>query len=142
MATTTPPDSDTAPEVQARQLIATVQQLIQAGCHYRLDDLATLYAKDLRILIVQPDQQVTHFDYAANMAFFRARKDASAPPLDTTAEFLAAEVQGGTGHVIVSRQLDLGAGPQRIVFSLMLRRTGVGEQWQVFREHATVIGPA
>ncbi len=45
------------------QLTQTVRRLIDAGCHYRLDELATLYAPDLAIVIVQEDGGIAAFDY-------------------------------------------------------------------------------
>ncbi|WP_211327696.1 hypothetical protein [Solilutibacter pythonis] len=123
------------------ELTRTVGRLIEAGCHYRLDELATLYAPDLRILIFLEDGVLLSVDHAENMAFFRDLKAAGAPPLDNSARFEHAEVQGDTGYVIVSRRLDLGVGPKRVVFNLMLRHESA-HGWRVFREHAVVLGDA
>lgn len=120
------------------ELTQAVTALIDAGCHYRLDDLAECYAPDLQILMVQEDGTLHRFDYAQNMAFFKHLHDSGAPPLNTAVHFNAAEVQDGTGYVIATRHMDLGAGEKTIVFSLMLRQeTG---RWRVFREHALIQG--
>ena len=37
--------------------------------------------------------------------------------------------------------MNLGAGEKKIVFTLMLRQTD-GGPWQIFREHAVVVGDA
>lgn len=122
-------------------LRGAVLRLIDAGCHYRLDELATLYAPELRILIVQPDGPVLRFDHAQNMAFFRQRQQAGAPPLDTAAVFNDIEVAGDTGYVSVTRRMALDGGtPRTLVFQLTLaRRDG---RWRVVREHAVVTGTA
>ncbi len=80
------------------------------------------------------------FDYEKNLDFFRSKRDSGAPPLDSTAHFNLAEIQNGIGFVVVTRTMDLGAGPKKIVFSLMLRDVPIG--WQVFRKHAVIAGDA
>ncbi|KPN71850.1 nuclear transport factor 2 family protein [Neisseria sp. 83E34] len=117
-------------------LIQTVQKLIDAGCHYRLDELAQYYTPDLHIIIVQPNGKTAQFDYEQNMAFFRQRLKAGLTALNTSARFDYVGEQGDTGYVITTRNLDLGAGEQTIVFSLMLRQEA--GRWRVFREHAIV----
>ena len=122
-----------------QDLMNAVRTLSDAGCHYRLDELAGCYEPDLQIFIVQPDGNVLSFDYEQNMAFFRERRDAGAPPINTSIHFNIAEVQGGTGFVTATRRMDLGygAGEQEIVFTLMLR-IGDDGKWRVFREHAVI----
>lgn len=124
--------------VWEQPLIDAVNQLIDAGCHYRLDALAQCYAPDLEIVIVQEDGTVVTFDYEQNMAFFRQRHDAAAAPLNTSVEFNYTRQRNGIGYVMATRRMDLGAGEKKIVFTLMLRQEA--KQWQVFREHAVVVG--
>lgn len=120
----------------ARRLGDTAQRLMRAGCHYRLEALAPPYADDLPGLLLQADGRLQGFGRAANLACFRARQQAGAPPPGTTATFHSARGPHGTGHVIARRLMGLGAGPQRIVFSLMLHHSAQG-QWQVFRRQAS-----
>lgn len=123
-----------------QKLIQTIERLIAAGCNYRIDELKEIYAPDLVIHILQEDSSLMTFDYEKNLDFFRSLRDSGAPPLDSTAHFNLAEVQNGTGFVVVTRTMDLGAGPKKIVFSLMLRDAPEG--WQVFREQAVITGEA
>lgn len=122
------------------QLVQTVKKLIDAGCHYELETLATLYHKDLKIIILNEQSECVVFDYDANMQFFANLKQTDAPPLDTSAVFNYAEVQDGIGFVSVTRHLDLGFGKKKIVFHLMLKQTA--QQWQIFREQAVIVGDA
>ena len=94
-----------------QDLMNAVCTLSNAGCNYRLDELAGSYEPDLQIFIVQPDGNVLSFDYEQNMAFF----------------------------VTATRRMDLGygVGEQEIVFTLMLR-IGNDGKWRVFREHAVI----
>ena len=96
-----------------------VRTLSDAGFHYRFDEVAGCYEQ--------------------NRAFFRERRNAGAPPINTSIHFNIAEVQGGTGFVTATRRMDLGygTGEQEIVFTLMLR-IGNDGKWRVFREHAVI----
>ncbi|MDW6004803.1 hypothetical protein [Vibrio mangrovi] len=123
-----------------QRLIQKVEQLSSAGCHYRIEELATIYSPDLVIHILQEDSSLLTFDYQQNLDFFRSLRDSGASPLDTTADFNLAEVQNGTGFVTVTRILDLGAGPKKIIFNLFLEETSEG--WQIFREQAVILGDA
>lgn len=132
----TDPDSPSlTPEQQ--ELKDVVVRLIDSGCHYRLDELAKLYSRDLKIVIVSPDDTVTVFDYEQNMAFFRSRLEAGAAPLDTSARFVHVEVVGDRGYVVVVRHVALvGEARQRIVFSLTLQRSN--HKWKIIRESAVI----
>lgn len=120
------------------ELTEAVSHLIDTACHYRMDELASLYAPDLMIVIVQENGETLTFDHDQNRAFFQSLKDAGAPPLNTAVIFNHAQIHDGIGYVTATRQLDLGQGEKRIVFTLMLRHDGT--RWQVFREHAVVTG--
>lgn len=120
------------------ELVTAVRHLIDTACHYRMDELARLYAPDLMIVIVQENGETLTFDHDQNRAFFQGLKDAGAPPLNTAVIFNHAQIHDGIGYVTATRLLDLGQGEKRIVFTLMLRHDGTC--WQVFREHAVVTG--
>lgn len=119
------------------ELTQAVEKLIDAGCHYRLDELAECYTPDLHIVMRQADGQLMQFDYLANMAFFRGLREQGAPALNTAVRFDYAEVQSEIGYVIATRRMDLGQGEKTIVFTLMLRQQDGA--WRVFREHALVL---
>ncbi len=120
------------------ELKSAVEALIDAGCNYRLSDLEEIYSPELRIVILQPDGSAITFDYEQNMNFFRQLRDSGAPPLDKTAQFNHLEIIGDQGYVIVTRKMALGSTPQTIVFNLML--TKASGHWQVYREHAVILG--
>ena len=118
------------------ELISAVEKLIHAGCHYRLQELAECYTADLQIVMLRPNGIATVFDYEQNMAFFQKLYDDNAPPLNTAVTFNYAQEHNGLGYVMATRRMDLGAGEQTIVFTLMLRQK-MGK-WRVFREHAVI----
>ena len=123
-----------------RELTQAVETLIDAGCHYRLNELAACYARDLEIIMVQENGEIMSFDYEQNMAFFQSLLDSGAPPLNTAVTFNYAQERNGVGYVIATRRINLGAGEKKVVFNLMLTQTADG--WQVFREHALIVGDA
>ena len=118
-------------DTEARQ---TVERLIEAGSHYRLDALEELYHPDLRIVMVDAGGGVQTFDYDENLAFFRARRDAGEPPLGTGARFDYVWAEGDDAQVIVTREMGIGEGLQTLVFSLDLVR--VEGAWRIRRELA------
>lgn len=119
------------------EIEAAVRNLIRAGSTYDLDALDPCYAPDLEIVMVAPDGQAMVFDRAANMAFFRDRRDGGAPPLSQDVRFIHTAATGDIGCAVVERRMALtGPEVQTIVFTLMLRRDGGG--WTVFRETAVV----
>lgn len=129
----------TSPDKQ-QQLKQTVEALIDAGCNYRLHELERLYSADLQIVMVQENGEIASFDYGQNMDFFRRLRDSGARPIDATTSFNYVGFQGDEGYVVVTRHMDLGAGPRKIVFNLMLKHSV--DRWRVFREHAVVVGAA
>lgn len=120
-----------------QELTAAIRHLIDTACHYRIDELATLYAPDLLIVMVDENGKTTTFDHGQNLAFFQSLKDRDAAPLNTAVDFNHAQIHDDVGYVTATRRLDLGQGEKRIVFTLLLRRHG--DHWQVFREHAVVV---
>lgn len=121
-----------------QELKEAIDALIDAGCNYRLDELEKLYAPELTIVMLQPDGNILSFDYQQNMAFFRQLRDSGAAPIDTTAEYNYINVCDQFGYVMVTRHMDLGQGSKKIVFNLMLKK--LSDSWQVYREHAVVVG--
>ncbi|UOP01024.1 hypothetical protein [Kingella potus] len=68
--------------------------------------------------------------------FSKTCATAARTALNTAVKFYYAQRQGGTGYVSAMRRMDLGAGEQNILFTLMLRQEG--GRWRVFREHAHI----
>ncbi|WP_373700320.1 nuclear transport factor 2 family protein [Neisseria dentiae] len=117
-------------------LTQAVQALINAGCHYHLEELAQCYTQDLQIVMLQPNGETAIFDYEQNMAFFQNLRDSGAAPINTTVTFNYAQEYNGIGYVMATRLMNFGAGEQKIIFTLMLRQEA--GKWRVFREHAVI----
>lgn len=120
-----------------KELKEAIEGLIDAACNYRLDEFETLYDPELMIVMLQPDGITLNFDYQKNMEFFRNLRDSGAPPIDKTAEYNYIDGCDQSGYVIVTRQMDLGYGPKKIIFNLMLDKSS--GSWKLYREHAVVV---
>jgi hypothetical protein len=92
----------------------------------------------LKIVIIDPSDQVTVLNYEQNFEFFKSKRDSGASPLETTADFIHLDVSGEFGYVVVVRHVALEDKRQKVVFSLNLKKTEGA--WRVFRETAVIIG--
>lgn len=125
----------TRPNAMA-EVRATVEKLIAAGSSYRVDELERLYHHRLRITKIDETGEVSSLDRDENLEFFRQQREEGAPPLSTEAEFNHVEAMGDRGQVIVTRRMQMGARPEKSIFSLyLLHEDG---RWQIERETAFV----
>lgn len=111
-----------------------IECLIHNGCHYNLEELDELYHPDLKIIIINETGQILTFNRQENMDFFAAKKASGAPPLDTSVEFNYIEANSITAYAIVTRYMNMGYRPEKIIFSLELKKTS--GTWQIYRETA------
>jgi hypothetical protein len=120
------------------ELKVAVEHLIYSGCNYNLSEFKKIYTPDLKIVIIDPSDQVTVLNYEQNFEFFKSKRDSGASPLETTADFVHLDVSGEFGYVVVVRHVALEDKRQKVVFSLNLKKTEGA--WRVFRETAVIIG--
>jgi hypothetical protein len=120
------------------ELKVAVEHLIHSGCNYNLSEFKKIYTPDLKIVIIDPSDQVTVLNYEQNFEFFKSKRDSGASPLETTADFVHLDVSGEFGYVVVVRHVALEDKRQKVVFSLNLKKTEGA--WRVFRETAVIIG--
>lgn len=120
-----------------KELKAAVEHLIHRGCNYDLNEFEKIYTPDLKIVIVDPTDQVSVLNYEQNYEFFRSKREAGDPPLEETAKFIHLDISGDYGYVVVVRHVTMDEKRQKVVFSLNLRFSG--ERWRVFRETAVIV---
>ncbi|WP_231189561.1 nuclear transport factor 2 family protein [Haladaptatus sp. DYF46] len=114
----------------------TIERLIENGSQYNVDELDRIYHDDLTIVKIDEVGEVTAIDKAENMALFREKRDSGAEPLSTEAEFNYASGGSDTGHVIVTRKMQLQSRLEKSVFSIhLVQEDG---RWQVIQETAFV----
>lgn len=112
--------------------------LVSAGSHYRVSELAKIYSKDFSIVLLLPDGSIKSMGYAATIDMFTQLQNSGANPLSEIADIKSIDVFEDKAYVILTRNMDfLGAGQaQKIIFHLMLNKT-TGGPWEIYREHAT-----
>ena len=120
------------------ELKTAVEHLIHSGCNYNLNEFSKIYSPDLKIIIVDPSNQVTVLNYEQNFEFFKSKRDSGASPLETTADFVHLDVSDKFGYVVVVRHVALEGVRQKVVFSLNLKKSDGA--WRVFRETAVIFG--
>lgn len=104
--------------------------LAETGSHYRIEEMAPLYADDLGFLVVTPDGSVARFSKDEMLAEFSARRDAGDPPLSTERRILHIEQQGHDATALLYRRMSAAADPA--LYELRLRRRE--GRWQVAGE--------
>lgn len=125
---------------QQLELKQRVEELIDSGCNYKLDNLANIYSRELKVVMVSPEGNAMAMDYDQVMELFQTKKQNGDPPLDSSAVFNYFEVDGDLGYVVVTRNVALMGTPQEVVFNLTL--SGVSGSWKVVREFAVVTNGA
>ncbi|MCV2403616.1 hypothetical protein OFY17_12110 [Marinomonas sp. C2222] len=114
-------------------------KLVNAGSNYRVSELKDIYAKDFSISMLLPDSSIQSMNYDETIDMFTQRSEAGVAPLSEAATINHIDVVGDKAYVIITRVMDfVGVGKeQTIIFHLMLNRSA-SDQWQVYREHATL----
>lgn len=121
------PDDDSTRAVQE-----TIEALIEHGSHFHVDELERIYHRDLEVFMIDENGEVAVTSRDENMAYFRSRHDSGAPPLSRWARFEHVAADGRTGHVLVTRRMQLRERPERLVLRIdLVREDG---RWQVIRE--------
>jgi hypothetical protein len=118
---------------QVRQV---VEELIENGSNYRVDILDRIYHPRLKIVKIDENGNVAAISRSENMAFFERQKESQAAPLSTQAELKYVDADSMTGHVIVTRHMDIDGRPEKSVFSILLTKNS--GRWQVIHETAFV----
>lgn len=127
-------------EDQELALKRSVEELIDSGCNYKLDSLEKLYSKELKVVMISPEEGVMTMDFEQVMDLFKSKKKNGDPPLDTSSVFNYIEIDGDLGHVVVTRNVALMGKPQEVVFNLTL--SSASGDWKIVREFAVVTGDA
>lgn len=109
---------------------AFIEDVVQFGSHYRINDMERLYTRDQSILFVAADQTVTRASREMMMAEFTARGAAGDAPLSTEHKVLHVEQQGEHATAILYRRMSPNHPPA--MYELRLRKEAVG--WQVAGE--------
>lgn len=110
----------------------TIENLIKAGTTFNIKQLNVIYHEDLKVILIDQNGQKTISDKQAFKDLFSTKLKNEDAPLNTWAKFNHIEVNNNTGHVIVTRKVNLTGKEQELLLSIDLVKTN--ENWQVIRE--------
>jgi hypothetical protein len=109
---------------------AFIENVVQFGSHYQIQDMERLYTADQSILFVDAGQTVIRVPRAEMMAEFTARGAGGDAPLSTEHKVLHVEQQGDHATAILYRRMSPNL--PAALYELRLRKEPIG--WQVAGE--------
>ncbi|MCQ0112525.1 hypothetical protein [Zhouia amylolytica] len=112
------------------------ENLIKAGTTFDIEALELIYHKNLKVFLVDTNGQSNMMDKNSVMGMFQAKRDNRDAPLNDWALFSSIDVNDDSGHIIVTRRVNLTGVEQKFVFSLEL--VWEDNRWQVTREVAVI----
>jgi hypothetical protein len=118
------------------QLITLTKEFIHEATHYNMDYLDRIYSKDLTIVMVDENDQVSTMDKDQTLGYFKERLDSGAPPLSEESDFLYAGGDEKLAMVLVSRTMQFNARLEKMLFTLFWQKTDIG--WQVVKESSSI----
>ncbi len=118
------------PRVQ--EVKQAIDDLIQTATNYDVEVLERIYHEDLRVIMVDTQDNVNTADKAAFKGLFASKREAGDPPMNTWANFHRIDVNGDKAHVLLSRKNDLSGQNMMLILSIdLIHEDG---RWQVTRE--------
>lgn len=115
------------------ELIACTHHLIESGTNFDLIALDSIYAPELRIVMLNERDEITVIDKAANTAFFKQKKAAGAKPLSKQTLIHYAEQKGDHGYVFLTRKMKLSDRWEELKYHLEWRK--YDDRWRVIHEN-------
>ncbi len=112
------------------EISAFIDELAEAGSHYRIEQMERLYTEDLGFLVFTSMGDIARLSKAEMITEFRNRRDAGDPPLSTEKRILHVEVQGETATAILYRRMSAQA--DAALYELRMRKAN--GRWQVSGE--------
>ena len=114
----------------------TVENLIENGTSYNVEKLKDIYDDSLKIVKIDERGNVEVITKQETLDFFASKRAAGDEPLSKETLWNYVEANENTGHVIVTRRMQIKDRPEKSVFSLHLERKN--GRWVVVRETAFV----
>ena len=114
----------------------TVENLIENGTSYNVEKLMDIYDDSLKIVKIDERGNVEVITKRETLDFFASKRAAGDEPLSKETLWNYVEANENTGHVIVTRRMQIKDRPEKSVFSLHLERKN--DRWVVVRETAFV----
>lgn len=117
---------------KTNEIRATIDALIQAGTTSDLKGLDGIYHRSMRIHMIDTDGNLTQANKPDFIAMLKEMVERGNGPANTWAEYNSIEADGDTGHVLITRKINLGGANRILVLSIDLVLEDA--RWQVTRE--------
>ena len=119
-------------EQSEKVLKQAIENVIKVGTTFDIKQLEYIYHENVQVIMVGQNGLNGILDKQSIKAMFQAKKDNGDSPLNDSVEFNLIQANGDSGHVIVTRKVNLTGVEQRLVFSIDLIKKG--DSWLVTRE--------
>ena len=119
-------------EQSEKALKQAIENVIKVGTTFDIEQLEYIYHENVQVIMVGQNGLNGILDKQSIKAMFQAKKDNGDSPLNDSVEFNLIQANGDSGHVIVTRKVNLTGVEQRLVFSIDLIKKG--DSWLVTRE--------
>ena len=117
---------------QVNEVKQTIDDLIQTATTYDVDALERIYHDDMKVIMVDPQDQVHHLDKVSFKSMFAAKRDAGDPPMNTWVKYHHIEQKDASANVVLSRRNNLNGQDMSLFLSIDL--CFEDGRWQVLRE--------
>ena len=114
----------------------TVENLIEYGTSYNVEKLKDIYDDSLKIVTIDERGNVEVSTKKETLDFFASKRAGGDAPLSKETLWNYVEANENTGHVIVTRHMQMKDRPEKSVFSLHLEKKN--GRWVIVRETAFV----
>ena len=119
-------------EQSEKALKQAIENVIKVGTTFDIEQLEYIYHENVQVIMVGQNGLNGILDKQSIKAMFQAKKDNGDSPLNNSVEFNLIQANGDSGHIIVTRKVNLTGVEQRLVFSIDLIKKG--DSWLVTRE--------
>ena len=111
---------------------ATIEALIRAGTTSDLGALDRIYHRDMKVLMIDTEGNLSNFDKPAFVDMLAATVREAGRPASRWARYNAIQANGDHAHVLITRKAHLGGADKVLVLSIDLVHQE--DRWQVTRE--------
>lgn len=109
-----------------------IDNLIQIATSFDIEKLDTIYHDDLKVIMIDVDDNLNTANKNTFISLFRNKKDAKDPPMNTWVKYHRIDVTDNNAHVLISRKNNLSGINQILLLSIDL--IFKNNHWQVIRE--------
>lgn len=122
---------------KAQELKAELDKLIQSASNSEFEILKTIYHDDMKIFMLNENRELNIANKTGFIAHVTAATQATEKP-SMWADYHVVEADDKTGHIILSRKVNLTGEPRIVTLSIDF--VFEDNRWQIMRE-VIFVGP-